>query len=100
MENKTQEEKEDSGTIKYADIREKTPTKIWIADYWKYEFTISFEVDGKTFRVGAGGCADDIYRFNAFGGWDEWEAAGIRWLFHVDEEGHHISSVEDHPDVD
>jgi hypothetical protein len=57
-----------------------TPKMIHIEGYWKYEFTITGTTDHYSFRLVCGGDRDEIYRFEPYGGWDEWEYAGITYL--------------------
>lgn len=51
------------------------PENITIVHYWKYEFRITFTTDHYDVTIRCGGSPNDIYKFNPFGGWNEWEGA-------------------------
>jgi hypothetical protein len=53
------------------------PKFIQIKNYWKYKFTIIGATDHYSFQLTCGGTPNDIYRFKPYGGWTEWEYAGI-----------------------
>ena len=53
------------------------PTNIRVTGYWKYTFDIDFEVDGERVWLRCGGNDEYIYKFDPFGGWEEWDYAGI-----------------------
>lgn len=53
------------------------PKNIKIVNYWKYQFTIEFDVDEEHVLLECGGDSNGIYRFDPYGGWDDWRRAGI-----------------------
>ena len=67
-----------------ARVREEAgePHNIVITAYYKYQFTICFtgSKNYKRYQIEVGGDRGDIYRFDPFGGWDEWIGAGIRYV--------------------
>jgi hypothetical protein len=54
------------------------PTEIAIVGYDKYVFTVQCQIVGNEVTIECGGDANDIYDFDPYGGWTEWEGAGIR----------------------
>jgi hypothetical protein len=52
-------------------------TNIHIANYWKFIFTITFNTDHARWVIEVGGDANDIFKLDPYGGWSEWQAAGI-----------------------
>lgn len=56
-----------------------TPGTIDITGYYKFTFTITFtSKNGNKYVLTCGGDGGDIYRFDPYGGWDEWEGAIVR----------------------
>ncbi len=53
---------------------------IKIVGYWKYSFNISFKTDNYEVELSCGGDPGNIYKFDPFGGWDEWEYVEISYL--------------------
>lgn len=56
------------------------PKNIKITGYWKYSFTIEFQTNNYNVRLICGGEPNSIYRFDPFGGWNEWEGVEIQTI--------------------
>lgn len=74
-----EKEKEDENLLREL-YNDGSPSNISIIAYYKYEFTIRAETTNYIFHIGCGGDADIIYRFDPFGGWEEWVNADADWF--------------------
>lgn len=54
------------------------PKNIMVTGQHKYMFDIQFETNKSRWFIRVGGDADNIYRFNPHGGWNQWKSAEIR----------------------
>lgn len=54
-----------------------TETSIHIETYHKFVFSITFQTGNAKWIIDVGGDAPSIYQLDPYGGWDEWDAAGI-----------------------
>lgn len=51
-----------------------------IDKYCEYEFTISGFTENYKFQLICGGSSEGMYHFDPYGGWGDWEQAGISFI--------------------
>lgn len=60
-------------------------TNIEVTAYSRYVFTITFKTDKHSWQVECGGDAENIWDFDPFGGWQQWNEARIRTFTCMDD---------------